>query len=127
MEGRLLGFGIATGLKGTGRGPFEGSKLELGSTAKLRSLATYLEIVAELRTQLVDGKERMPELAAELGALKPRVIVTLGDGARITHAAFPEIPLVFTSFAASPAKARQRSATALWKPPGPSSAIVVAT
>lgn len=32
----------------------EGSKLELGSTAKLRVLATYLEIVAELHQQLAD-------------------------------------------------------------------------
>ncbi|MBI4902315.1 MAG: transglycosylase domain-containing protein [Acidobacteria bacterium] len=36
----------------------EGSKLELGSTAKLRTLATYLEIITELRAQLVDGKDR---------------------------------------------------------------------
>ncbi|MBL8175220.1 MAG: transglycosylase domain-containing protein [Bryobacterales bacterium] len=34
----------------------EGSKLELGSTAKLRTLATYLETVAEIREQLVNGK-----------------------------------------------------------------------
>jgi membrane peptidoglycan carboxypeptidase len=32
----------------------EGSKLELGSTAKLRTLATYLEIVAELHQKLSD-------------------------------------------------------------------------
>jgi len=31
----------------------EGSKLELGSTAKLRTLATYLEIIAELHADLV--------------------------------------------------------------------------
>jgi membrane peptidoglycan carboxypeptidase len=31
----------------------EGSKLELGSTAKLRTLATYLEIIAELHAELV--------------------------------------------------------------------------
>ena len=30
----------------------EGSKLELGSTAKLRTLVTYLEIIAELHTDL---------------------------------------------------------------------------
>jgi len=33
----------------------EGSKLELGSTAKLRVLATYLEMVAELHTRLTAG------------------------------------------------------------------------
>src|SRR5262249_35676448 len=36
----------------------EGSKLELGSTAKLRTLCTYLEIVAELREALVPGRNR---------------------------------------------------------------------
>ncbi len=35
----------------------EGSKLELGSTAKLRTLATYLETVAAIREQLVNGKD----------------------------------------------------------------------
>lgn len=34
----------------------EGSKLELGSTAKLRTLANYLEVIAEIREQLVKGK-----------------------------------------------------------------------
>ncbi|HUQ93435.1 MAG TPA: transglycosylase domain-containing protein [Bryobacteraceae bacterium] len=40
----------------------EGSKLELGSTAKLRTLTTYLELVAELREQLVEGRnsKRIP-------------------------------------------------------------------
>ncbi len=33
----------------------EGSKLELGSTAKLRVLATYLDIVAEVHARLKDG------------------------------------------------------------------------
>nr|WP_205747391.1 transglycosylase domain-containing protein [Desulfopila sp. IMCC35006] len=43
----------------------EGSKLELGSTAKLRTLATYLEIIAELHTNL---SGRSPaEITAELG------------------------------------------------------------
>jgi membrane peptidoglycan carboxypeptidase len=38
----------------------ESSKLELGSTAKLRTLATYLEIIAELHTKL--SKEPASEL-----------------------------------------------------------------
>jgi membrane peptidoglycan carboxypeptidase len=38
----------------------ESSKLELGSTAKLRTLATYLEIIAELHTKL--SKEPAAEL-----------------------------------------------------------------
>ena len=36
----------------------EGSKLELGSTAKLRVLATYLEIIAELHSRLQDDEAR---------------------------------------------------------------------
>jgi membrane peptidoglycan carboxypeptidase len=36
----------------------EGSKLELGSTAKLRTLTTYLEIITDLHSQLVEGKNR---------------------------------------------------------------------
>lgn len=36
----------------------EGSKLELGSTAKLRTLATYLEIIAELHAELSKLRER---------------------------------------------------------------------
>ena len=38
----------------------EGSKLELGSTAKLRTLATYLEIIAELHKDL--SKRSPPEI-----------------------------------------------------------------
>jgi membrane peptidoglycan carboxypeptidase len=36
----------------------EGSKLELGSTAKLRTLATYLEIIAELHAELAKLSKR---------------------------------------------------------------------
>lgn len=35
----------------------EGSKLELGSTAKLRTLATYLEIIAEIHTDLLSHSQ----------------------------------------------------------------------
>jgi ABC-type uncharacterized transport system substrate-binding protein len=43
---------------------------------------------------------RIPELARELGALKPRVIVVVGAGIDAVRRPFPEIPLVFTAFAA---------------------------
>jgi putative tryptophan/tyrosine transport system substrate-binding protein len=43
---------------------------------------------------------RIPELAKELGALKPRVIVVVGAGIDAVRRPFPEIPLVFTAFAA---------------------------
>lgn len=50
----------------------EGSKLELGSTAKLRVLATYLEIVAELHNQYAQlSNEQLRALApAPLDALR---------------------------------------------------------
>ena len=48
--------------------PFDinsGSKLQLGSTAKLRTLVTYLEIIAELHDQLADLPSReLSRLAA---------------------------------------------------------------
>jgi putative ABC transport system substrate-binding protein len=43
---------------------------------------------------------RIPELAKELGALKPRVIVVVGAGIDAVRRPFPEMPLVFTAFAA---------------------------
>ena len=43
----------------------EGSKLDLGSTAKLRTLATYLEIVAELHTRFA-GEHRETLAAIEV-------------------------------------------------------------
>ena len=47
---------------------------------------------------------RMPQLARELGALNPRVIVSVGAGGGIdaVRRSFPELPLVFTAFAADP-------------------------
>lgn len=61
----------------------EGSKLELGSTAKLRVLATYLELVAELHARLavldppalrrveVDGQDRLTRWAIDHLATTP--------------------------------------------------------
>ena len=61
----------------------EGSKLELGSTAKLRVLATYLELVAELHARLavldppalhrveVDGQDRLTRWAIDHLASTP--------------------------------------------------------
>lgn len=48
--------------------------------------------------------DRMPSLAKELGELNPRVVVTLGYGAAVMHAACPEIPIVFTGVAVDPIK-----------------------
>jgi putative tryptophan/tyrosine transport system substrate-binding protein len=48
---------------------------------------------------------RLPALARELGALKPRVIVASATAATVAHQVLPDIPLVFTSYAADPIKA----------------------
>src|SRR5437868_1339084 len=45
---------------------------------------------------------RMPQLARELGALNLRVFVTVGFAGGSFHRSFPDIPLVFTAFAADP-------------------------
>lgn len=46
--------------------------------------------------------DRLPVLASELAALKPRVIVAAANAAPVVRKLFPEIPLVFTAFAADP-------------------------
>lgn len=49
----------------------EGSKFELGSTAKLRTLATYLEIIAELHTELATLS---PQKIREKLTLQPDIL-----------------------------------------------------
>jgi putative ABC transport system substrate-binding protein len=48
---------------------------------------------------------RLPSLAKELGALNPRVIVASATAATVAHQVLPDVPLVFTSYAADPIKA----------------------
>ena len=49
--------------------------------------------------------DRLPGLALELAAQKPRVIVASAAAAVAVHKAVPDLPLVFTSYAADPIKA----------------------
>jgi putative ABC transport system substrate-binding protein len=49
--------------------------------------------------------DRLPGLALELAALKPRVIIASAAAAVAVHKAVPDLPLVFTSYAADPIKA----------------------
>ena len=49
--------------------------------------------------------DRLPGLALELAALKPRVIVASAAAAVAVHKTVPEVPLVFCSYAADPIKA----------------------
>jgi putative ABC transport system substrate-binding protein len=57
-------------------------------------------------TRYADGVfDRLPGLALELAALKPRVIVASAAAATAAHKTLPELPLVFTSYAGDPIKA----------------------
>lgn len=49
--------------------------------------------------------DRLPGLALELAALKPRVIIASAAAAVAVHKTVPDLPLVFTSYAADPIKA----------------------
>ncbi len=59
-----------------------------------------------LAMRFADGDlDRLPQLAKELGELKPKVIVGSAGAANAIHKILPEQPLVFTSYAADPIKA----------------------
>ena len=49
--------------------------------------------------------DRLPALALELAALKPRLIIASARAELIAHKVLPELPLIFTSYAADPIKA----------------------
>jgi putative tryptophan/tyrosine transport system substrate-binding protein len=56
--------------------------------------------------RFADGAfDRLPGLALELAALKPRVVVASAAAAVAVHKTVPDLPLVFTSYAADPIKA----------------------
>src|SRR5258708_14016138 len=49
--------------------------------------------------------DRLPGLALELAALKPSVIIASAAAATAVHKVVPDLPMVFTSYAADPIKA----------------------
>src|SRR6266478_4087352 len=56
-----------------------------------------------LATRFASGDmDRLPVLASELAAFKPRVIVAAANAAPVVRKLFPEIPMVFTAYAADP-------------------------
>ena len=56
-----------------------------------------------LATRFASGDmDRLPVLASELAALKPRVIVAAANAAPVVRKLFPEIPMVFTAFSGDP-------------------------
>ena len=65
--------------------PFDinsGSKLQLGSTAKLRTLATYLQIIAELHQQLVGHAGSRPVASGGIGRRRAERLGRVISGAR---------------------------------------------
>jgi putative ABC transport system substrate-binding protein len=59
-----------------------------------------------LAVRYADGAfDRLPDLALELAALKPRVIIASAAAAVAVHKTVPDLPMVFTSYAADPIKA----------------------
>jgi len=56
-----------------------------------------------LATRFASGDmDRLPVLASELAALKPRVIVAAANAAPVVRKLFSEIPMVFTAFSGDP-------------------------
>jgi carbon-monoxide dehydrogenase large subunit len=76
-EGRLLGFGIATGLKGTGRGPFESAIVRIGRSGKVSIYTGAMAMGQGLKTVLA-------QIAADqLGVRPDDVTVVSGDTSTI--------------------------------------------
>lgn len=48
--------------------------------------------------------DRLPGLAREIAALRPKVVIGGGNGADIWHHDFPDTPMVFTGYATDPLK-----------------------
>ena len=59
-----------------------------------------------LAVRYADGVfDRLPGLALEVAALKPRLIIASAAAAVAVHKTVPDVPMVFTSYAADPIKA----------------------
>ena len=76
-EGLLLGFGIATGLKGTGRGPFESAIVRVGRSGKVSVFTGAMAMGQGLKTALA-------QIAADQVGVRPEDIAVIsGDTATI--------------------------------------------
>jgi carbon-monoxide dehydrogenase large subunit len=72
-DGRLLGFGIALGLKGTGRGPFESAVVRVGRSGKVSILTGAMAMGQGLQTVLA-------QIAADQIGVRPEDITVIsGD------------------------------------------------
>jgi aerobic carbon-monoxide dehydrogenase large subunit len=70
-EGRLLGFGIATGMKGTGRGPFESAIVRVGRSGKVSICTGAMAMGQGLKTVLA-------QIAADQVGVPPEDIAVVG-------------------------------------------------
>jgi carbon-monoxide dehydrogenase large subunit len=76
-EGRHLGFGISTGLKGSGRGPFESAIVRVGRSGKVSVYTGAMAMGQGLKTVLA-------QIAAdEIGVRPEQVSVVAGDTSTI--------------------------------------------
>jgi carbon-monoxide dehydrogenase large subunit len=76
-DGLLLGFGIATGLKGTGRGPFESALVRVGRSGKVSVFTGAMAMGQGLKTVLA-------QIAADQVGVRPEDIAVIsGDTATI--------------------------------------------
>jgi carbon-monoxide dehydrogenase large subunit len=76
-DGRLLGFGIATGLKGTGRGPFESAIVRVGRSGKVSVFTGAMAMGQGLKTVLA-------QIAADQVGVRPEdITVVSGDTSTI--------------------------------------------
>jgi aerobic carbon-monoxide dehydrogenase large subunit len=76
-EGRLLGFGVAMGLKGTGRGPFESAIVRVGRSGKVSVVTGAMAMGQGLKTVLA-------QIAADEVGVRPEDIAVIsGDTSAI--------------------------------------------
>jgi carbon-monoxide dehydrogenase large subunit len=76
-EGRLLGFGIATGMKGTGRGPFESAIVRVGRSGRVSVYTGAMAMGQGLKTILAQIT------ADQLGVRPEDITVVSGDTSTI--------------------------------------------
>jgi carbon-monoxide dehydrogenase large subunit len=76
-EGRYLGFGISTGLKGTGRGPFESAIVRVGRSGRVSIFTGAMAMGQGLKTVLA-------QIAADqLGVRPEEITIVCGDTSTI--------------------------------------------
>src|SRR5581483_11496278 len=77
QQGRLLGFGVSTGMKGTGRGPFESAIVRIGRSGRVSVYTGAMAMGQGLKTI-------MAQIAADqLGVAPEDITVISGDTATI--------------------------------------------